>query len=159
MPIWRHFLSRQAWHWLRWALSITQWPLPAWHLINEWINQLINYWMETSSHRWALGDVWWGHNPIKSFDLLERTWTELKQPSAFVTQLVISSWLVLTVVQWPNELLTQSTAHSTGNAIEIGIQMRISSTLIRSDWTAQSNELNSIRFPTADYVWRLPFTD
>ena len=32
MPIWRHFLSRHAWHWFRWALSMTQVPFPAWHL-------------------------------------------------------------------------------------------------------------------------------
>ena len=32
MPIVRHFLSLQAWHWFRWALSIMQLPVPAWHL-------------------------------------------------------------------------------------------------------------------------------
>lgn len=32
MPICRHFLSRHAWHWFRWALSTTHRPVPAWHL-------------------------------------------------------------------------------------------------------------------------------
>ena len=32
MPIWRHFFNLQAWHWFRWALSMTQLPVPAWHL-------------------------------------------------------------------------------------------------------------------------------
>lgn len=35
IPIWRHFLRRHAWHWLRWALSTTQRPVPAWHLQRE----------------------------------------------------------------------------------------------------------------------------
>ena len=35
MPIWRHFLSRHAWHWFRWALSMTQVPFPAWHLTGK----------------------------------------------------------------------------------------------------------------------------
>lgn len=33
MPICRHFLSRQAWHWFRCALSTIQRPVPAWHLV------------------------------------------------------------------------------------------------------------------------------
>ena len=33
MPICRHFLSLQAWHWLRCALSMVHAPFPAWHLI------------------------------------------------------------------------------------------------------------------------------
>lgn len=36
MPIVMHFLSRHAWHWLRWALSTTQRPVPAWHLWMKW---------------------------------------------------------------------------------------------------------------------------
>jgi hypothetical protein len=32
MPICRHFLSRQAWHWFLCALSTMQRPVPAWHL-------------------------------------------------------------------------------------------------------------------------------
>lgn len=33
MPICRHFLSRQAWHWFRCALSTIHRPVPAWHLV------------------------------------------------------------------------------------------------------------------------------
>lgn len=32
IPIVMHFFKRQAWHWLRCALSTTQRPVPAWHL-------------------------------------------------------------------------------------------------------------------------------
>lgn len=32
MPACRHFFSRQAWHWFRWALSTGQSPAPTWHL-------------------------------------------------------------------------------------------------------------------------------
>lgn len=32
MPICKHFLRRQAWHWFRCCLSIVQFPVPAWHL-------------------------------------------------------------------------------------------------------------------------------
>lgn len=32
MPACRHFFSRQAWHWFRWALSTGHMPVPAWHL-------------------------------------------------------------------------------------------------------------------------------
>ena len=35
MPACRHFLSRQAWHWLRCALSTGHSPVPAWHLWGE----------------------------------------------------------------------------------------------------------------------------
>lgn len=35
MPACRHFLSRQAWHWLRCALSTGHSPVPAWHLRGE----------------------------------------------------------------------------------------------------------------------------
>lgn len=36
MPACRHFLSRQAWHWLRCALSTGHSPVPAWHLWERW---------------------------------------------------------------------------------------------------------------------------
>jgi len=32
MPMFRHFLRRQAWHWFLWALSTMHVPVPAWHL-------------------------------------------------------------------------------------------------------------------------------
>lgn len=32
MPICKHFFSRHAWHWFRWALSTMHRPVPAWHL-------------------------------------------------------------------------------------------------------------------------------
>ena len=35
MPACRHFFSRQAWHWLRCALSTGHSPVPAWHLWGE----------------------------------------------------------------------------------------------------------------------------
>lgn len=35
MPACRHFFSRHAWHWLRWALSTGHMPVPAWHLLTH----------------------------------------------------------------------------------------------------------------------------
>jgi len=32
MPACKHFFSRQAWHWFRWALSTGHIPAPTWHL-------------------------------------------------------------------------------------------------------------------------------
>lgn len=32
IPVSKHFFNLQAWHWLRWALSTTHIPVPAWHL-------------------------------------------------------------------------------------------------------------------------------
>lgn len=35
IPICRHFLRRQAWHWFRCALSTMHRPVPAWHLFDK----------------------------------------------------------------------------------------------------------------------------
>lgn len=35
MPACKHFISRHAWHWLRWALSTGHMPVPAWHLLTH----------------------------------------------------------------------------------------------------------------------------
>ena len=42
IPMVRHFLSLQAWHWFLWALSMTQLPVPAWHLTHKFHQQLDN---------------------------------------------------------------------------------------------------------------------
>lgn len=79
MPIVMHFLSRHAWHWLRWALSTTQRPVPAWHLrIKKRANSKELELKQSKSWRGSSAEHIKGINEIRfKRELMRSVWVEI----------------------------------------------------------------------------------